>query len=187
MTHEHYLTDHFLIAMPTLQDPNFSRTVTYLCQHNQDGALGIMVNRQHSMLVGDLLDQLSLLPEDPAIAKGPVYFGGPVQPERGFVLHVPCGDWDSTLPVNSQISLTTSRDILEAIAAGQGPDKWLIALGYSGWGEGQLEYEIQQNSWLNGVASEHIIFDLPSEDRWREAAQSIGVDIGLISGQAGHS
>lgn len=186
MTEEQYLTDQFLIAMPTLADPNFSHTVTYLCQHNEDGALGIMVNRQHPMKVGELLDQLSLEPIDPSIADRPVYFGGPVQPERGFVLHVPCGTWDSTLPVNNQISLTTSRDILEAIADGKGPEKWMIALGYAGWGGGQLELEIQQNSWLNGQASESIIFDLPNESRWRSAAESIGVDIGLISSQAGH-
>lgn len=186
MTESSYLTDHFLIAMPTLDDPNFSHTVTYLCQHNEDGALGIMVNREHPMRLGDLFEQLSLTPVDASIADHPVYFGGPVQPERGFVLHVPCGEWDSTLPVNSLISLTTSRDILEAIADGKGPDKWMVALGYSGWGGGQLEHEIQQNSWLNGQASEHIIFDLPSAERWHRAAESIGVDIHLISSQAGH-
>jgi putative transcriptional regulator len=186
MTDKNYLTDQFLIAMPTLADPNFSHTVTYLCQHNEEGALGIMVNREHPMRVGELFEQLSLQPKDPAMVEQVVYFGGPVQPERGFVLHVPCGSWDSTLPVNSQISLTTSRDILEAIASGKGPEKWMIALGYAGWGEGQLEYEIQQNSWLNGQASEKIIFDLPSEVRWRSAAESIGVDISLISNQVGH-
>ena len=186
MNEGNYLTDHFLIAMPTMQDPNFSRTVTYLCQHNEDGALGIMVNREHSMCVGDLFEQLSLEPKQSGIAETLVYYGGPVQPERGFVLHIPHGKWDSTMEINPHISLTTSRDILESIAAGEGPDKWMVALGYAGWGGGQLEFEIQQNAWLNGQACEQIIFDAPTKDRWREAADSIGVDISLIATQPGH-
>ena len=180
------LTNHFLIAMPGMTDPFFAKTVTYLCQHNAEGALGIIVNRPSDLCLTDIMEQMSIEVEWPELAKMPIYFGGPVQPERGFILHEPSGIWDSTLQVSEQISLTTSRDILEAIGQGQGPKKLLVALGYAGWGKGQLEREIVENSWLNAPAEQSIIFEQPSSHRWKAAAELMGVDISLLTSQAGH-
>ena len=158
----HSLANHFLIAMPALSDPHFAKTVTYICQHGPEGALGIIVNRPSELKVGDIMEQMNISIANAALASMPIYFGGPVQPERGFVLHEPMGRWDSTLEVSSRLSLTTSKDILEAIARDEGPRKILIALGYAGWGSGQLEKEIVENSWLNAPAETSIIFEHPS-------------------------
>ncbi|MBN2701759.1 MAG: YqgE/AlgH family protein [Methylohalobius sp. ZOD2] len=185
--HDHtYLTGQFLIAMPTLEDPNFSHSVTYLCQHSAQGALGIVISRPLEMRLADILDSMQIPAQNTAVADQPVYLGGPVQPERGFVLHSPVGNWEGTLAINDEIGLTTSRDILEAIAAGGGPEKKLIALGYAGWGEGQLEQEMLDNAWLNVPAASDILFDLPPIQRWRAAAGRLGVDLDLLSSQAGH-
>jgi putative transcriptional regulator len=180
------LTNHFLIAMPGLTDPQFSRTVTYLCQHGDDGALGIIVNRPLELTFGDIMAQMDISVDDENLAGMPVYHGGPVQPERGFVLHEPLGEWKSTLQVSEHISLTTSRDILEAISHGKGPRKMLLALGYAGWGRGQLEQEIVDNSWLNAEAEDSIIFHRPAASRWKAAGELMGVDISLLTTQAGH-
>jgi putative transcriptional regulator len=181
------LADHFLIAMPALNDPFFARTVTYLCQHGPDGALGIIVNRPSELMLSDIMEQMSIdIRGQAQLASMPIYFGGPVQPERGFVLHEPRGRWDSTMEVSEHISLTTSRDILEAIGRGEGPQKILVALGYAGWGGGQLEREIAENSWLNAPAETSIIFRQPSSQRWKAAAELVGIDISLLIGQAGH-
>ena len=181
------LTDHFLIAMPALEDPFFARTVTYLCQHGPEGALGIIVNRPSELMLSDIMEQMDIdIIEPDKLAAIPIYFGGPVEPERGFVLHEPRGQWDSTLEVSEHISLTTSRDILEAIGRGDGPQNVLVALGYAGWGSGQLEREIAENSWLNAPAETSIIFRQPSSLRWKAAAELMGVDISLLTGQAGH-
>ncbi len=182
------LTDQFLIAMPGLNDPTFARTVTYLCQHTADGALGIIINRPSDLTLGDIMAQMQIdidaaCEEVHAI---PVYHGGPVHPERGFVLHEPAGHWDSTLNISSQVAMTTSRDILEALSVGEGPQRVLVALGYAGWGEGQLEQEISQNAWLNTPASSAILFDQPPAARWKAAAGLLGVNIGLLTTQAGH-
>jgi putative transcriptional regulator len=181
------LTNHFLIAMPGMADPFFAKTVTYLCQHGPEGALGIIVNRPSDLTLGDIMQQMSIEIVEPHISAMPIYFGGPVQPERGFVLHEPGGDWDSTLQVSKGISLTTSRDILEAISKGEGPHRVLVALGYAGWGRGQLEREILENSWFNAPADGGIIFDYPSAQRWKAAAECMGVNIALLSPQAGHA
>lgn len=181
------LSDHFLIAMPSMNDPNFSRTVTYMCQHGEEGALGIVINRPTTMKLGEIFEQMNIETPSDSIQDLPVFYGGPVQPERGFVVHEPSGDWDSSLQVSDNISLTTSRDILEAIAAGSGPEKSLVALGYAGWGEGQLEREIVENAWLNAPANQSVIFDIPAGERWMSAAEMMGIDLNLISLQAGHS
>jgi putative transcriptional regulator len=180
------LTNHFLIAMPGMNDPFFARTVTYLCQHGEEGALGIIINRPSELTLSDIMEQMEIDLQESAIGRIPVYFGGPVQPERGFVLHEPAGDWNSTLKISDSISLTTSRDILEAIGQGEGPRNILVALGYAGWGKGQLEREIVENSWLNAPANQSILFNQPAADRWKAAAELMGVDISLLTAQAGH-
>lgn len=181
------LTSNFLIAMPGLQDPNFSRTVTYVCEHTDQGAMGIVINRPMEIRLGEVLDQLDITASDVRVLDTLVFLGGPVQPERGFVLHSAGPNYDSTLGITPQISVTTSRDILEAIAAGLGPERALIALGYAGWGGGQLEEELSANAWLSGPADEEIIFRLPPEARWQAAANLLGVDLNLLSGEAGHA
>lgn len=180
------LTNHFLIAMPGLADPFFAKTVTYLCQYNTEGALGIIINRPSDLTLGDIMQQMNIKVDEEEAGKMPIYFGGPVQPERGFVLHEPMGSWDSTLQVAPEISLTTSRDILEAISAGKGPRKALVALGYAGWGKGQLEKEMGENAWLYAPADQSILFDYPSAQRWKAAAELMGIDISLLTSQAGH-
>ena len=180
------LTNQFLIAMPGLVDPFFARTVAYLCQHSEEGALGIIVNRPSELTLADIMEQMEIKIDTPAIGQIPVYFGGPVQPERGFILHEPAGTWNSTLQVSDSISLTTSRDILEAVGHGQGPRNILVALGYAGWGKGQLERELGENSWLNVPADQSIIFKQPAANRWKAAAELVGVDISLMTSPPGH-
>lgn len=181
------LTNHFLIAMPGLRDPNFSRTVTYICEHTDHGAMGIVINRPMDIRLGEVLSQLDIETDDPRVRDATVYLGGPVQPDRGFVLHTSGEPFDSTLPITPDISVTTSRDVLEAIAAGRGPQQCLVALGYAGWAGGQLEEEMSANSWLSGPADDGIIFRLPDDARWLAAAQLLGVDLNLLSGEAGHA
>lgn len=181
------LTNQFLIAMPSMRDFNFSQTVTYICEHNHEGAMGIVVNRPTNLHLNDILEQLDIIEADLSIGEESIYIGGPVQPERGFVLHCDNSSWDSTLKVTPEISVTTSRDILESIAAGKGPSNHLVALGYAGWASGQLEDEISANAWLNGPADSQIIFNTPPELRWRAAARLLGVDLDLLSGDAGHA
>jgi putative transcriptional regulator len=181
------LTNHFLIAMPGLRDPNFSRTVTYICEHTDHGAMGIVINRPMDIRLGEVLSQLDIETDDPRVRDVVVYLGGPVQPDRGFVLHTSDEQFESTLSITSDISVTTSRDVLEAIATGRGPEQSLVALGYAGWAGGQLEDEMSANSWLSGPANDSIIFRLPSEARWLAAAQLLGVDLNLLSGEAGHA
>ena len=187
MSQETDLSNHFLIAMPGLQDSNFYRTVTYICEHSEQGAMGIIINRPLEFELADILEQMDIEAVSQGTGNQPVFSGGPVQTERGFVLHPPTGSWDATTQVTPEISITTSRDILEAIAASKGPDQSLIALGYAGWGEGQLEEEISANAWLSGPADTQIIFKMAPEQRWKAAAQLLGVDLNLISGEAGHA
>lgn len=180
------LANHFLIAMPALADPNFARTVTLICEHSADGAMGLVINRLTELHLRDILEQLEIETSSPQ-ASLPVYLGGPVQNNRGFVVHEPLGTWDSTLPVTETIGVSTSRDILDAIAHDRGPDHCLIALGYAGWGAGQLEREITENAWLSVPARRDILFDLAPEQRWRAAAGLVGVDLNMLSGEAGHA
>jgi putative transcriptional regulator len=186
-----YLTGQFLIAMPATNDPNFDRTVTYVCEHNENGALGIIVNRPTAMLLGEILAQMDLEIADPAVAAQPVLMGGPVQPERGFVIHDAGNDdaepFSSTLTVPDGLKVTTSRDILVSLAEGHGPSRAVIALGYAGWGAGQLEAEMANNVWLTVPASPEIIFSVPFERRWESAAALLGVNIASLSPEAGHA
>ena len=181
------LTNQFLIAMPSLQDPNFHRTVTYLCAHNEEGAMGIVINRPLDLKLGEVLDHMSIEIANDRVNNMPVLQGGPVQRERGFVIHEPAGEWDAVLPVGNAIGVATSRDILTAVAQGDGPSRALVALGYAGWGAGQLEREVQQNAWLSGPADSSIIFDLPYEQRYESAARLLGADLERLSGEAGHA
>lgn len=181
------LTNHFLIAMPGLDDPTFARTVAYVCQHTSEGALGIIINRPSELSIGSIMEQMEIDVLDETVNTRPVYLGGPVHPERGFVLHEPLGQWDSTVHISSEVSLTTSRDILEALSIGEGPQRVLVALGYAGWSQGQLEQEIAENVWLNTLASPAVLFDHPPAQRWKAAAGLLGINIGLLTTQAGHS
>ena len=186
-TDDSSLRDHFLLAMPSLTDAIFAHSITYLCEHSDEGAMGIMINHPLDLCVEEVLEHLDLSAQG-RLREVPVMAGGPVHMDRGFVLHRPTGNaWESTLAVTGDISLTTSRDILAAIAAGDGPNHSLIALGYAGWGAGQLESEISENSWLTLPADSAIIFDTPCHLRASAAAAKLGVDMNLISGEAGHA
>ncbi len=180
-------TDHFLIAMPNMVDPNFSGTLTYICDHGEQGALGVVVNRPIDLPMHKLFEQIGLQLEDEKLRDLPVYYGGPVQIERGFVLHRPVGDWNSTLSVNDRVGLTTSKDILEASARQEGPEQILVTLGYAGWGPGQLEDEIKQNAWLTVSADPDVIFGLPAEQRLPAAMHLLGIDRSMLSEEAGHA
>jgi len=187
MTQTESLKNQLLIAMPTLEDPNFSRTVTYICEHSDQGAMGIVLNRPTELSLADVLKHMDIEGGLGDAGGQMVFLGGPVEEERGFVLHSHTDPWDSTLAVNANISVTTSRDILEAMARGDGPAHTLVALGYAGWGAGQLEHELQENAWLSGPADQSILFDLPPDQRWKAAARLLGVDVNLLSSEAGHA
>lgn len=181
------LTNQLLIAMPGMADPNFSTTVTLVCEHNDDGALGIVINRPTALKLGGLFEQLSVEDADPDVADDPVMSGGPVGIERGFVLHDPEHRYESTLEVSEEICLTLSRDILDAMATGAGPERTLVALGYAGWGAGQLEEEMLANSWLHVPATSEIVFETPFAERWNSAARTLGIDISAMPTDAGHA
>ena len=170
-----------------MADPNFNSTVTLVCEHNTEGALGIVINRPTEMNLGGLFEQLDLQSRDQSLARHPVLNGGPVARERGFVLHNPGASFESSVIVSPDIQLTLSRDIIDALAAGSGPEKSLVALGYAGWDAGQLEAEILANAWLTVPASPEVIFDVPFAERWSFAAKTIGIDISQISPDAGHA
>lgn len=181
------LTNQLLIAMPGMADPNFSSTVTLICEHNDEGALGIVINRPLPLKLGGLFEQLDVNDADPRAAEVPVLMGGPVGPERGFVLHESTHSYENSLAVSKTINLTLSRDVIDAMATGEGPRKTLVALGYAGWQPGQLENEMLANSWLNVTATPDIVFDLPFVERWTAAAESLGVDISRLAPDAGHA
>lgn len=181
-------TNQLLVAMPTLADPNFAQTVTLICEHSVErGALGIVLNKPLPMKLGEVLSQMQLSPTDMGIGERPVLRGGPVHTDRGFVLHRPGGSWDSSHQVSDIIQVTTSRDVLAAMASGDGPDGAFIALGYAGWESGQLERELLDNAWLSVPADERIVYDLPYEDRWGAVWQMLGVDLDRMSSTAGHA
>lgn len=181
------LTNHFLIAMPSLLDPNFFKTVTLICAHSEKGAMGIVINRPTTIRLGEVLGQMEIVAADSKINDMTIYEGGPVQRDRGFVIYRPLGQWVSTLEINDTYGVATSRDILEAISRGSGPENTLIALGYAGWGAGQLEQELAENAWLSSPAEESILFHVPAEDRWRSAAALLGIEIEYLSDQTGHA
>ena len=180
------LTDHFLIAMPGMTDPIFSKCLLYVCEHHEQGALGLVVNRPMAMNLDAMLLELGMTATGPELENIPIYFGGPVEMERGFILHEPVGQWQSTIPVTDTLGLTTSKDILEALGKGEGPRHALIALGYSGWAPGQLEYELSQNTWLSTKSSTEIIFDTPPEERMPAVFRLMGIDMAQLSESPGH-
>jgi putative transcriptional regulator len=183
-----YLNNQLLVAMPTLADPNFSHSVTLVCEHNERGALGLVINRPLEMRMSEVLDQLSLATEDARLRDMPVLAGGPVQRDRGFVLHRPGPHgWESTMRVSDTLHVTTSRDVLAAMAKGDGPRQAVIALGYAGWEAGQLDEELLQNAWLTVPCDDSLIFDLPFEQRWHAAARLLGIELSRISTQAGRA
>lgn len=185
------LADHFLIAMPSMLDPVFGGTVVYLCEHNAEGALGVIINKATDMTMDVLFERIDLTLEIEAdfakVDKRPVMFGGPVQVERGFVLHQPQGIFSSMMKVTDDIALTTSKDVLESVANGRGPERLLVSLGCSGWSAGQLEEEIGRNGWLTVRADPSIIFDLPIEERFAAAIKLLGIDPMMLTGEAGHA
>jgi putative transcriptional regulator len=177
----------FLIAMPRMGDPNFTRGVTLICQHNEEGAMGLMVNRPSRITLGEVLGQMKLECDAPDINEQIVLQGGPVQPERGFVLHGGEKDWEASYRIDSRWSVTTSRDILVAVAAGEGPRRAVVALGFAGWDAGQLDQEIKDNAWLTTRADDRIVFDTALEQRWSAAAGLVGIDVTRLAGYAGHA
>jgi putative transcriptional regulator len=185
------LTNQFLIAMPGMADEQFAGAVVYLCEHTPDGALGLVINKPIDITLKSLFEKVDLSLDEAALGEQPVYFGGPVQTERGFVLHehfpVEGQAFNSTLSVPGGLSMTTSKDVLEAIAKGDGPRRVLVALGYSGWAAGQLEDEIGRNGWLNVDAQPAVIFDTPVADRYRSALALLGIDPRMLSQDAGHA
>jgi putative transcriptional regulator len=181
------LANHLLIAMPSLGDSHFSQTVALVCEHSDRGALGIVLNKPLGMKLGDVMAQMKLETLNTGLNEQPVLRGGPVHTDRGFVLHRPGGEWDSTHRISDQVQVTTSRDVLAAIARGTGPQDAFVALGYAGWEAGQLEREMLDNAWLSLPVDERIVFDLPFEDRWQAAWQLLGVDSSRVSFVAGHA
>jgi putative transcriptional regulator len=187
MREESSLSNHLLIAMPSLTDGNFTQAVMLICEHSEKGALGIVLNKPMGMKLSEVLSQMRLEPSIVQVGEQPVLRGGPVHSDRGFVLHRPGGNWDSTHRVSDQIQVTTSRDVLAAIARGEGPQNAFIALGYAGWEPGQLEREMLDNAWMSIPMNERIVFELPFEERWTAAWQLLGVDSSRLSLVAGHA
>jgi putative transcriptional regulator len=182
-----FLVNHLLIAVPALDDPHFARGVTLLCEHNEHGAMGLLVNRRSDYRLGEVFEQMEIPTAFQAIADDTVMVGGPVLPDRGFVLHDGGDEWPSTMRVAPGVAVTTSREILAAMARGEGPRRHLVALGYASWGAGQLEQELAENAWLTVPADQAILFDTPIEQRWHAAARRLGVDLGQLPSYIGHA
>lgn len=187
-----YLKNQFLVAMPGLEDEQFNHTVSLLCEHNDKGAIGLVINRPTALKLSEMFEQMGLSFEGLDLASHAVYWGGPVQPERGFVVHREPGGWESTLQVNAEegqepLYITTSRDVLAAIGRGEGPREFFVVLGYAGWSAGQLEGEMLQNAWLNTPVDSRILFRTPAPQRWQAATRLLGVDVTQLSGFAGHA
>lgn len=182
------LQNQLLVAMPSLDDPFFGRTVTYICEHNDEGAMGIVLNQPLELTVSDLLAQLDVAHDGQCLnAKQAVVAGGPVQPDRGFILHTPKAGYSSSVAISDDIMITTSQDILADLASANAPDKFLLALGYAGWTAGQLEQEIADNSWLVLPASSLVVFDLAHDEKWQGAALHNGISLWQLSNVAGHA
>jgi putative transcriptional regulator len=182
-----FLERQMLIAMPGMVDSNFAGSVTLMCQHNDAGAIGITINRVSHFTLGEIFAQLQLDCTDDTIRNRPVLEGGPVAPDRGFVLHSPHGEYESSMKVSQEIQVTTSRDVLADIAAGSGPDKFIVALGYAGWGGGQLEGEMLANAWVTVSADTDLVFDLPVPNRFDEALGRLGIQVDRLHTEAGHA
>lgn len=178
--------NQFLIAMPGMVEGSLAGSVIYVCEHTERGALGLVINRPTDLTLGTLFERIDLTLEIGPVKDTFVFFGGPVQTDRGFVLHAPAGDYSSSIKLGG-MALTTSRDVLQAVADGNGPARMLVTLGYAGWGAGQLESEMGQNAWLSVGAAAHIIFDVPAEDRYPAALKLLGIDPVMLAGDAGHA
>lgn len=185
------LSNHFLVAMPSMKDPYFKRSVIYICEHSQDGAMGLMINAPIDITVGKMLQKIDVFPAYPQLdAKRldtPVLNGGPIAEDRGFILHHPKGDYEASIEMTDQLSVTTSKDILEVLGTEEEPSRYLVALGYSGWEAGQLENELAQNSWLTVEADPEVIFDTPINERWQKAVSMLGIDAYQLSSDVGHA
>ena len=182
------LKDHFLLAMPHLEDPNFTGSLSYLCDHDENGTMGVIVNRPLELTLEALFEQLELGGEESPHRNAPVYYGGPVHKDRGFILHRGASTrWDSSIQVTEELALTTSMDMLQALAVGEGPEDFLVCLGCAGWEAGQLEQEILENAWLTVEGRSDILFEVPPEQRLGAAAGILGVDLNLMTREAGHS
>lgn len=181
------LENQLLIAMPTLGDPYFNKTVTYICEHNDEGAMGLIINLPVNVTLNELLEQIEANVEDNPILEQKVLTGGPVSPQRGFVLHSPQDCWSTSLSLSDDIMITTSKDILMALGTDEAPDMFIVTLGYAGWGPGQLEQELQNNAWLTTTADSKILFKTPIEQRWKKATEKLGIDIAHLSSDVGHA
>ena len=185
------LADHFLIAMPSMADPVFGGTVVYICEHNERGALGVVINKPTDMTMENLFERIELsLTHDGHVSdhsKQPIMFGGPVQEGCGFVLHAPIGNYAASLKIPDELAFPRSRDVLESFASSEGPDRLLVSIGYSGWGPGQLENEISNNGWLTVRADSSVMFDVPIEERYLFALKMLGIDLVTLMPQAGHA
>jgi putative transcriptional regulator len=181
------LTGHFLIAMPSLNDGYFNQAVTYICEHNDSGSFGIVINQDAGITLQQIAREMEISSSEDYDKDQAVFIGGPVEQGRGFILHRPPGNWQSSIRVNNSIALTSSKDILQAMVNNQGPEKSIVALGYAGWTAGQLEHEMASNTWLSCPADEQIIFNTPPEKRWQAAAKLIGIDLTLLSNETGHA
>lgn len=180
--------NHLLIAMPAMDDPAFARTVIYICEHSKEGAMGVVLNAPIEMNLKEMVDQAAP-GSDVTEAKGEqiIVKGGPVSPDRGFILHYPQGEWEGSMPINEQFTVTTSKDIVECIGNERGPEKQVIALGYAGWSPGQLEEELTDNAWLMIPATHELVFDTPLHDRWNQAIKALGIESWQLTQQAGHA
>jgi putative transcriptional regulator len=187
MSESGYLTNQLLIAMPYMGDPNFSQTVALICDHTSRGALGLILNKPLPMRMGEIFEQLEIKIDKGPLRERQVLRGGPMQTDRGFVVHRAFGEWDSTLKVSDALHVTTSRDILAAMALGRGPEEAVVALGYAGWDGGQLEDELRANAWLSAPVDLSLIFDLPFESRWHAAGKLLGVELSRVSPTGGNA
>lgn len=181
------LTRQFLIAMPAMADPIFAKSLVYVCDHNDQGAMGVIVNRPLGMDMRTLFQQIDIELKREDVADQDVFFGGPVQTDRGFVLHAPLGSWQSTMSIEDELGLTTSKDVLLAVGEGGGPERMFISLGYAGWEAGQIETELAQNAWLTVDADIEVVFSLPAEQRYEAALGLLGIDMAMLSDTAGHA
>jgi putative transcriptional regulator len=184
------LANHFLIAMPSMQDPVFGGAVVYICEHNDKGVLGVVINKPTDMTMEILFERIDLhiaAGLHSGVVNEPIMFGGPVQDDRGFVLHTPGAAYSSSLTVTDEVAFTTSIDVLEAVANGEGPQRLLVSIGYAGWSPGQLEDEIGRNGWLTVGADAHVLFDLPIEERYNAAIKLLGIDPMMLASEAGHA
>ena len=181
------LKNHFLIATPALMDPYFYHSVTYICEHDENGALGLVLSHTTNFELGDLLQQMAMPYKNSNIVRRKLRAGGPIEEHSGFILHRPLGQWQTTLPITAQTGLTTSEDILMALAAGNGPQDAIVILGYAGWEAGQLEDELTTNAWLTHPADPDLLFNTPPEQLWHSAANALGVNLNQLSLDAGHA